>query len=352
MGLVADLDKIQISTVDFPFKGLGYIVKAATEFVPELVAEVESQYKEWLTQEGRVGELIDVDVISAIDLLIAKGQWEKALETARQQKHKPLLDKYVAQYAAELLTHNEIDLMLRTVGQSFSTPSEEFNALSPIRDLFLSIFERYVHALHLMAIRSAMETEDSQHLRLQQSISLLRYSDLIPADRIFFQAGIAAKDAGGDYAPLAFLLLNHYLDLVDAIDEGDTSQVDYSPFEGTDIPSEVPLPERPWVESSVHEEIKEWVLATSVDDEARRDLKLDSRGLFEATIEANGEKWPECIITGYPITRTKVDFGDLSADKDNLNRFLIAIKTTPTDQLINVQEFMSRWADHPLNMSL
>ncbi|PIO73295.1 hypothetical protein TELCIR_04732, partial [Teladorsagia circumcincta] len=197
-----------------------------------------------------------------------------------------------------------------------------------------------------------IQTTDSQRLRLQQSISLLRYSDLIPADRVFYQAGIAAKDAGGDYAALAFLLLNHYLDLVDAIDEGDASLVDYSAFEGTDIPAEVPLPESPWVEGSVHEEIKEWVLATSVDDGASRDLKLDSRGLFEATIEANGQKWPECIITGYPITRTRVDFGDLSADKDNLNRFLIAIKTSPTDQLINVQEFMSKWADQPLNMSL
>ncbi|ETN84945.1 tetratricopeptide repeat protein, partial [Necator americanus] len=366
--------------------------EVAAEFVPEMVPDIENQYKEWLTQEGRVGELIDVDVISAIDLLIGKGQWEKALETARQQRHKPLLDKYVAQYAAELLSQNDIELIVRvfakygassnpanfniykavvdkTVAQSFATPSDEVAQLSPVRDLFLSvyeqlvkensesryIFERYVHALHLMTIRSAMEdiqSEDSQQLRLQQSISLLRYSDLIPADRVFFQAGIAAKDADGDYAPLAFLLLNHYLDLVDAIEEGDASLVDYSAFEGTDIPSEVPLPEKPWVESTIHEEIKEWVLATSVDDGANRDLKFDSRGLFEATIEANGEKWPECIITGYPILSTRVDFGGLCADKDNLNRFLIAIKTSPTDQLINVQEFMSRWAGQPLNMSL
>ncbi|VDO86663.1 unnamed protein product [Haemonchus placei] len=297
--------------------------QVASEFVPEMVSEVEAQYKEWLTKEGRVGELIDVDVISAIDLLIAKGQWDKALDAARQQKHKPLLEKYVAQYAAELLSQNHIDLMLnvfekygassnpanfnlykaivdKIVSQSFSSPSEEYSRLSPVRNLFLSvyellvkensesrhIFERYVHALHLMTIRC------------------------------------------------------------------DASLVDYSAFEGTDIPSEVPLPESSWIEGSVHEEVKEWVLATSVDDGASRDLKLDSRGLFEATIEANGQKWPECIITGYPITRTRVDFGDLSADKDNLNRFLIAIKTNPTDQLINVQEFMSKWAHAPLNMSL
>ncbi|WKY15558.1 hypothetical protein Q1695_000775 [Nippostrongylus brasiliensis] len=366
--------------------------QVATEFVPDMVAEVENQYKEWLTNEGRVGELIDVDVISAIELLITKGQWDKALDAARQQKHKPLLDKYVAQYAAELLAHDHIDLILsvfekygassntanfnlykavldKIVAQSFSTPSDEYTRLSPVRNLFFNvyeqlvkensesrhIFERYVHALHLMTIRCALEelqTDDFVKLRLQQSISLLRYSDLIPADRVFYQAGIAAKDYGGNYASLAFLLLNHYLDLVDAIDEGDASLVDYSPFAGTDIPSEVPLPESPWVESAIHEEVKEWVLATSVDDEASRELPLDSRGLFEATIEANGQKWPECVITGYPITKNRVELGDLSADKDDLNRFLIAIRTTSTDQLINVQEFLSRWADQPINMSL
>ncbi|KHJ85180.1 hypothetical protein OESDEN_15098 [Oesophagostomum dentatum] len=74
--------------------------QVATEFVPEMVADVESQYKEWLTQEGRVGELIDVDVISAIDLLIAKGQWEKALETARQQKVN--LKPQILNFAQEL----------------------------------------------------------------------------------------------------------------------------------------------------------------------------------------------------------------------------------------------------------
>ncbi|KAJ1353159.1 Intraflagellar transport protein osm-1 [Parelaphostrongylus tenuis] len=366
--------------------------QVATEFVPEMIADVEAQYKEWLTLEGRVGELIDVDVISAIDLLIAKGEWDKALDAAKQQKHKPLLDKYVAQYAAELHVQNNVDHMLKVfekygassnpanfniykaiidkiAAQSFDNPAEEYAQLSPARNLFLSvyeqlvkessesrhIFERYVHALHLMTIRSAMEeiqTSDARKLRLQQSISLLRYSDLIPADRVFFQAGIAAKEFGGDYTGLAFLLLNHYLDLVDAIEEGDASLVDYTAFDGTDIPSEVPLPQTPWVKNSVHEEIKEWVLATSVDDGVTRDLKLDSRGLFEATIEANGQKWPECIITGYPITKSRVDFGDLCADKDDLNRFLIAIKTTPSDGLISVQEFMSKWANQPLNMSL
>lgn len=49
------------------------------------------------------------------------------------------------------------------------------------------------------------------------------------------------EDAKNDR--LAFFLLNHFLDLCDAIDDQDPSAVDGTVFEGTDIPQEVPLPE-------------------------------------------------------------------------------------------------------------
>lgn len=46
---------------------------------------VDEKYKESLKNSGRLGELMDVDTIAAIDLLVQRGQWEKALETARQK---------------------------------------------------------------------------------------------------------------------------------------------------------------------------------------------------------------------------------------------------------------------------
>ena len=46
---------------------------------------VEETYREFLRTHGRIGELIDVDVVSAIDMLVQAGQWEKALQTAKQQ---------------------------------------------------------------------------------------------------------------------------------------------------------------------------------------------------------------------------------------------------------------------------
>ncbi|VDO47855.1 unnamed protein product [Onchocerca flexuosa] len=79
------------------------LLKLAVEFVPDLADFVDEKYRESLKQQGRLGELMDVDVVGAIDALLEQGQWEKALETARQQKNQPLLDKYVALYATELI---------------------------------------------------------------------------------------------------------------------------------------------------------------------------------------------------------------------------------------------------------
>ncbi|CAI4221536.1 unnamed protein product [Auanema sp. JU1783] len=366
--------------------------QVAMEYLPEMVPEIETAYKESLKNEGRLGELIDVDVISAIDLMIANGQWEKALDTAKQQNHRPLIDKYVAMYAAELIQQDDIPKLLKVFeryGASSNSSSfnlykmlfsravnlppnseMEFAELIAIRDLFLNLietmrkeksefhneFERYLYALSLMSMRISiknMESTEAKRLYLKQSIALLRYTDLLPADRVFYEAGTASKDFGGDYEAVAFILLNHYLDLVDAIDEGNVELVDYSMFENTDIPTEVPLPEKQWLNSVDHEEVKEWVLATSVDDNGLRELPLDNRGSFESSlVDDQGSSFPQCIISGYPVLTASVDLGRLAAIKEELNRFLVMIKTNPTDDLINVQEFLSKWAETPLTMAI
>ena len=50
-----------------------------------MVQHVDESYRKFLKEHGRIGELIDVDVISAIDLMVQNGQWDKALNTAKQQ---------------------------------------------------------------------------------------------------------------------------------------------------------------------------------------------------------------------------------------------------------------------------
>lgn len=65
--------------------------KVASELLPEMEDQVDVAYRDFLKNQGRVGELIDIDVISAIDLLVERGQWEKALLTAKQQNVKIFL---------------------------------------------------------------------------------------------------------------------------------------------------------------------------------------------------------------------------------------------------------------------
>lgn len=61
-----------------------FLIQVATELVPDLAEFVDERYKEFLKSEDKLGELLDVDAVSAIDTLVERGQWEKALETARQ----------------------------------------------------------------------------------------------------------------------------------------------------------------------------------------------------------------------------------------------------------------------------
>ena len=63
----------------------------------------------------------------------------------------------------------------------------------------------------------------------------------------------------------AFVFLNHYLDLCEAIEEGNVDLLDYSDFTNTDFPMEIPLPATLHISSQEHEEVKEWVLAISMD---------------------------------------------------------------------------------------
>lgn len=65
----------------------------------------------------------------------------------------------------------------------------------------------------------------------------------------------------------AFVFLNHYLDICEAIEEAEGQLVDHSDLVQTDFPSNIPLPSELYLrnEHQVHENIREWVLTVSMD---------------------------------------------------------------------------------------
>jgi intraflagellar transport protein 172 len=74
--------------------------------------------------------------------------------------------------------------------------------------------------------------------------------------RAFFEAGMAWKAAGRPN--MAFVLLNRFLDLADALEdpEADMSQLENADFADTDVPFDVALPEAPYATEAAREEVR------------------------------------------------------------------------------------------------
>ena len=75
---------------------------------------------------------------------------------------------------------------------------------------------------------------DSEHgldeIATRLSISLLRFVGLVPVDRAFFEAGVGCRSM--KWLSMAFVFLNRYLDITEAIEAGDAGMIDNSDFVG------------------------------------------------------------------------------------------------------------------------
>ncbi|VDK73481.1 unnamed protein product [Litomosoides sigmodontis] len=359
--------------------------KLAVEVVPDLADFVDDKYRESLKQQGRLGELVDVDVVSAIDALLERDEWEKALEIARQQKHQLLLDKYVALYATELIkadryaeataafekygassNPNNFNIYQRLVEKVINARNMDhphaYGKWAALRNVLLMVcngmnskeemkelLNRYLEIVHYGALRSALlecNGTEMEQIASQITISFIRYSDIMQADKVFYEAGMACRKLGNKKEHLAFTLLNYYLDLCDAIEDQDPSVVDGSIFDGTDIPQEVLLPAIKYTSDDEHEEVREWVLAISMEQSIQRSLPCDTDGNFEVSlVDANGTSHSACLISGYPIRGDVKEFGSSgkAADRDTWSRFIMTQKTRPTESIGDVLQFIQKW---------
>ncbi|XP_063296825.1 intraflagellar transport protein 172 homolog [Pelobates fuscus] len=156
---------------------------------------------------------------------------------------------------------------------------------------------------------------------------------------------MAAKTIGWENS--AFIFLNRFLDLVDAIEEGNLDALDHSDFQDTDIPFEIPLPDKQHVPVEKREEVREWVLAVSMDQRVDQVLPKDERGTYEAALidVSSGVRSLPCLITGYPVLRNKIEFKQpgKAANKEDWNKFLMAVKTSHSPECQDVLKFISRW---------
>nr|XP_057921402.1 intraflagellar transport protein 172 homolog [Doryrhamphus excisus] len=357
--------------------------RVAKELEPRYESYVDQKYKEHLKNQGKVDSLVGVDVMAALDMYAERGQWVKCLETASKQNFK-ILHKYVALYATHLIKEGDPVKALQLYVQHGAPPNpqnfniykrlfldmihlpeapESYRTWADLRNVLLQLceslskssgensaahedFEQMLLISHYYAARAAAAgMEELTAISAKLCVSLLRHTDLVPADRAFYEAGLACRAAG--WENMAFIFLNHFLDVCDAIAEGSLDSLDHSDFSDTDIPFEVPLPTKPCVGDPQREEIRNWVLTVAVYGRLEQVLPRDERNSYEASlVDANsGLRSLPCVLTGYPVLRNKVDFSSAgkAANKEDWNKFLMTTKTSHSPECQDVLKFISQW---------
>ncbi|XP_076806393.1 intraflagellar transport protein 172 homolog [Clavelina lepadiformis] len=352
------------------------------DYAPELEAYVDEKYKLHLKHHGDTKGMASVDVMAALDMYIERGQWDKCIHTAAQEAPQ-VLHKYVALYAANLLKEGNVlealDLYIqhgappnvqnfniyrRIANDVISSPElDNYKTWGGLRDMLHGLvqnlqrsqqrnttdfeeFELLLLAAHYYAVRAAcMEFDGMGEVVAKISTSLLRYTTVIPADKAFYEAGLHCKAI--DQLNMAFVFWNRYLDLSEAIEEGTLDMIDNSDFQNTDVPYEVPLPEKQYLHETAREEVRDWVLAVSMDHKVEQVLPTDERDTFEANLLAHktGIRALPCVITGYPVLRNRIEFkiDERVANREDWQRITMAAKMSPSFPLQDTLRFVTQF---------
>ncbi|XP_076636937.1 intraflagellar transport protein Oseg2 [Colletes latitarsis] len=350
------------------------------ELAPDIEPYLEEKYREAMLKDGQIDRLVEIDVDAGLEMLANKGQWSQLFEAASSQDSQ-ILHKYIAQRAAQLLKGHAPIEALHLYAKYGAPPipqncnlylqlsesvlnSEayyEYKYLALLRTVLLDIctnlkssatpnskFERFLESAHYSAVKRGCQGHPVlSGLVLKASISLLRYTDFLVADRAYYEAGVEARTAGLNSE--AFVFLNHFLDLEECIEEGDSTVLDVDDLVVTDFPTQVPLPESLSMSPEQREEAREWVLTVSMDQKVDQTLPTDHRGVYVGSLNSPTteiELLQGCILTGYPVRGSTIRFAQSErvADRDDWSKLINTAQQTPQDSPLNdILAFVQEW---------
>jgi intraflagellar transport protein 172 len=271
--------------------------KSLAQGSSSLKKRVDEAYQGYLVSAEDTKELVGMGrTDAALDVLAKKGEWDRLWDVAAREKLGAVaLGKFVSMRVEELMkgrpaqvdeavftlqkqpcptNDSAVSMYARLVQKVLSrSASEEKGTDYPavvagLRDVMYKLANTYrsqsgskklhpdleesLMATHYMHMYLLLRSNGLKEPCAKVAITLMKYPDAVPMDKAFYLAGTAARMAGN--TNLAFMLLNKYVDITEAIDTGDMSFMDNSDYSSCDaIPMNVPLPARHYVDSEVCE---------------------------------------------------------------------------------------------------
>ena len=199
-------------------------------------------------------------------------------------------------------------------------------------------FDRLFMSVHFTAMLQLFLKFDLFEQALKCAVTLLQYAGtLIPSDKAFYIAGNLCKKQ--KYLDFAIMLFNHYIDLIEVLDDEDNGNSSSNCIQNNDfsdtnlIPKETIVPKRHYVtEEYNREEIRDWVLSKCMDMTTEHLLpsEMDSTGtIYEVLynepisqlpplLSLESQKSAYCYITGYPLKSGQETLHLKSEHNDNI----------------------------------
>lgn len=311
---------------------------------PEEQKQFQKDYKAYLASKHDTNGLMEMgQVDAALQVYAKKGDWDTCLNMA-QKEGEQYVEKYTMLYAQSLVDKKKYDeavmilakyspsssssnipayisLCQSTVYEvpSYDVIQPSFYALRQMlfkvlknakpSDKGFSTLQNFTRAVHLLCQQSTLLKLNMDELATKASMAILRYTDVLPADFLFYKAGDLLKKQGRPESAMVFF--NRFIDIVEVIESGDisnSSNIDHEKFEYTDIPRSCCLRKQLSLKPDICSSVKDWVLEQTITGSIEPQLptspcKKCGKQIFMANLNCPycKNKSEFCHVTGMPV---------------------------------------------------
>jgi intraflagellar transport protein 172 len=339
---------------------------------PQDQAAFQREFREHLASRDETKGLMSLgQVDAALQVYAKKGDWEGCLKQA-QKEGEQYVERYTMLYAQDLLNKTKTDEAVGVLARyspsanSSNIPAyiglcqstvyavPTYDVIQPsffaLRQMLFKVLKNaqpsakaygilrnFTRAIHLLCQQATCTRSGLADLALRASIAVLRYSDLIPADFLFYHAGELCKLAGKPEAALVYL--NRFVDIHEVVQSGGLSSanIDHERFEATDVPREMCLRKQLSVSDAAATKMKDWVLEQTVGDEIEPKLpmaacKKCNKQVYAATLRCPlcRTEFEFCHVTGYPVLNpTKCTSCGVVANRTDWGQYITKVGRCP-----------------------